>query len=567
MAKVWSKKEKVAYSFAFVMLAGLLAFSSFVTAAAFVDKESESGFKGTVGLRSYFQKGTGTKADPFVIARPRHLHNLSKLQSLGALKTKLYFSLGYDADTTDADDTLKFFESDSSNNQIAYLDMSDTSTSPLYSIGNEAKPFLGIFEGNNLEIKNLTVNSGPQDIGVFGYTYTGSAVQNVFFTNLNIVSNGYDPTISDLDALYSTSMSDLGSLSYMNSSLEQAVSLTTAAPSPLLTDPNLDGYFLSTFPATKPANDVSFYYISSSEYLKVNSDYTRATIDYTALTDTTNTDFVGVDGAVLSCRLSLVASLFRDSVTYTRILSTYRVNFKNTIVNSASTITISAQLDYVEENNTSGITNYAHGVNVGYLIGHCDGSASSCYVYNGTIKTNQNSAFQTFVQESETGLIGEVGPAIKNDYLPKPSDTGVLNFTHIYDDVMGTQDAVSATNPFTGGTYYTFTPAAGTSDKYAPLLRQTYVTGDEKRITSGTNNVDFIGQTVVKDEPGYNRGLGVFSLITCNNYTQSESSYYGGLGDFAITKGSSFTKFYYTTAEFNGSYLDSTGARQRLPFL
>ena len=49
-----------------------------VSLAAFVKKSDEkTGLNGDVGLRNYYQKGSGTLYDPFVISRPIHLYNLS----------------------------------------------------------------------------------------------------------------------------------------------------------------------------------------------------------------------------------------------------------------------------------------------------------------------------------------------------------------------------------------------------------------------------------------------------------------------------------------------------------
>src|SRR5574344_354326 len=74
-----------------------LGFGTTVSYALFKADSNQSGkFGGTVGLRSYFQQGSGTEADPFVISRPVHFYNLTRLQNLGIFSSTTYFTLGYD---------------------------------------------------------------------------------------------------------------------------------------------------------------------------------------------------------------------------------------------------------------------------------------------------------------------------------------------------------------------------------------------------------------------------------------------------------------------------------------
>ena len=60
-----------------------------------VNPDSGEGINGSVGLRKYFDSGTGTSSDPYNITRPMHLYNLSRLQALGAFLSKKY-SLKYE---------------------------------------------------------------------------------------------------------------------------------------------------------------------------------------------------------------------------------------------------------------------------------------------------------------------------------------------------------------------------------------------------------------------------------------------------------------------------------------
>ena len=58
-----------------------LAVSSVAIAsmAAFVQKtENGGGADGDVGLRNYYQKGDGSRLDPFIISRPIHFYKIGR---------------------------------------------------------------------------------------------------------------------------------------------------------------------------------------------------------------------------------------------------------------------------------------------------------------------------------------------------------------------------------------------------------------------------------------------------------------------------------------------------------
>ena len=98
---------------------------------------------GAVG--SYFDGGTGTETDPYIIKQPRTLYNLAWLQDLG------YFN--HETVTTNNEKRIKptYFKLDSETNTI---DMKDIKLPP---IGTTRYPFASHFEGNNNVITNLTV--------------------------------------------------------------------------------------------------------------------------------------------------------------------------------------------------------------------------------------------------------------------------------------------------------------------------------------------------------------------------------------------------------------------------
>ncbi|XFA99622.1 hypothetical protein ACAG96_03325 [Candidatus Izemoplasma sp. B36] len=125
--------------------------------------------------KSYFDSGTGTELDPFIINEPEHFFNLAYLQNLGQFNgSTYYFELSSSIDFSQAS-----------------VDLYKT----IYPIGTGQYPFVGSFEGNFYTISNFSVDgNGLQDIGVFGNLGDYSVVQNLFIEQPTIISN---PSTSD----------------------------------------------------------------------------------------------------------------------------------------------------------------------------------------------------------------------------------------------------------------------------------------------------------------------------------------------------------------------------------
>lgn len=108
-------------------------------------------------LKSSFEGGSGTSADPYTISTPNHLRNLQKMNILGVFSENTYFKLS---------------------NTIPAAGMT-WSGEDLRPIGSEDYPFYSQFDGNGKRINNLVVNGGQtSDIGMFGYTSAGSNVSD-----------------------------------------------------------------------------------------------------------------------------------------------------------------------------------------------------------------------------------------------------------------------------------------------------------------------------------------------------------------------------------------------------
>lgn len=565
----WGKHKKLLAAFFTVCLTGTLAFVTYASVALFLQTKDTTGdYPGEVGLRSYFQKGSGTEADPYVISRPVHFYNLTRLQNLGIFGSKTYFSLGYD---TNNDGSLEFYKSNSGTGTQSYLDMS--SYSRVRCIGSEGSPFYGVFEGNGKEIYGLNVQAGPEDVGVFGYTYTGSNVKDLYLNGVTITDDGWDNTVDGLSSVYGLGSS--GSASFTT-----AANVTTALTSTKQTFSDLAGHFTLTAPTDLALTGLGYKFRSSSEYFTVvdNGDGTAYVTVNTGADNASagkccianNSVFTSVDSNQLSTRFSVIATYYKDGYTYSHVLATYLVSFINHIASGgADTITMSAATDYLyaTDPTNSSYTEYQHGVNIGYLIGHCDGSLSNAYVFDCTLSLNNDVSGYSFThkaQETETGLIGEVGPAINNQFTPRYAydnngDSGVVNFTGLYNSIIGTSSFTQVTDASTGN-YWKFTPAAGTSDIFLKYLRNNHLSGSNfSYVTNAKNSLDFAGQKVIQDDKNasgtttIDRGLGVFSLATSDWDNSSSSGFTNGFGAFAVSSGAAYSEIYYTTSEYYDS--------------
>lgn len=101
--------------------------------------------------RTYFERGSGTASDPYVIARPLQLYYLAWLQDMGVFNQDL-----------DNDGTLDtfYFELGCMNGQDTDENMEiDMSGMTLPPIGTTTYPFVSSFNGNGRTISNLTVSN------------------------------------------------------------------------------------------------------------------------------------------------------------------------------------------------------------------------------------------------------------------------------------------------------------------------------------------------------------------------------------------------------------------------
>ena len=540
----------------------VLCFS--VSIALYNKSVNGNGTYGEVSLRSYYECGSGTETDPYVITRPRHLYNFSRLQGLGIYGEKKYFQLGkVDLGGVDSGGVPMCYTSDSSNEQKPYLDMSTSNrdTNPINAIGSEALPFYGEFDGQNVEIKNLNVYANPQDAGLFGYTAHGSVVQNLFLSNVTIHALGYTSGYADLYSPESTIGNNAyfvyepndGSL-FINYTKDYGNTEFTYYYANNTTDFEFDEASSSDIPTVSihaPSNSYIFSSLLSGDLITTNENG-KVTPNIQRLFEFFKTEKEKED-AKFPIQASSAASLIVSSVDsygqkHSKVLLTVEFDFT---LESASSTFISMGAHVGGD----------HGNNIGLVAGHCDGTINNCYVYNGSFHMNDGGqGYYSLDNGSNLGLIGKVGGTVQN-VLATESDVGVkegknigvLDFTTIYSDIIDNNSFVGShtASGLTAGV--TYVPIDTT--KYKDYLR--YYNGDY--ITIHEDAVAFKGRSIVS-----NTDLGVFTIATDAKTTGMHSDAGQNIGNSVIVEDSNLTiddasgsgnyYVYYSTAEFNKSY-------------
>ncbi len=535
------------------------------TIALYNKTVSGNGTYGEVSLRSYYECGSGTQEDPFVITRPRHLYNFSRLHGLGLYGEKTYFQLGkVDLGGIDSNGQPLCYVDDSSNTRISYLDMSssDFNTIPINAIGSEALPFYGEFDGQDVEIKNLNVYANPEDAGLFGYTAHGSSVHNLFLSEVTIHALGYTSDYADLynpestignnvsfvynpnDGSDITTTIDkeygdtLFSYFYANNTTDFEYTEQGSSPIPFVT-------------INAPSNSYAFNSLVSGDLITIN-EQNQIVPNMDRLFEFFK-EKKNEDEAKFPIQASSSVSLV--------VSSTDRYGQKH------SKVILSLEYDFTLESGSSNFISMGvrvggdHGSNIGLVVGHCDGSVYDCYVYNGHFRMNDGGAgYSNLANGSNLGLIGLVGGTVQN-ILADESDVGakegknigVLDFTTIYRDIIDNNSFVGSHAASGVSTGVTYIPVS--TSKYLDYLRVyngTYITKE-------ANAVSLRGRAIVT-----NTDLGVFTVAT-----DSGTSGNGADSDQNIDSSLILTEnlaindnyyIYYSTGEFNKSMNSKTGS-------
>ncbi len=550
-------------------LVSTIALSVGMTIALYQKSVKGNGTYGEVSLRSYYESGSGTEEDPFIITRPRHLYNLSRLQGLGVYGEKTYFQLGkVDLGGVDSNGVPMCYADDSSTIKKPYLDMSgsDRDTNPINAIGSEALPFYGEFDGQNVEIKDLNVYCNPQDAGLFGYTAHGSMVKNLFLSNVTINALGYTDEYADLYSPEST-IGNNAWFVYTPNDGGESINITSDYANTVFTYFNANNTTdfeyteqgsspIPTVSIHAPSNSYTFSTLLSGDLVTLNEngeiipDLTRV---FEFFKEKKNEDDAKFPIQASSAASLIVSSVDRYGQKHSKVLLNLEYDF--TLDTESSTfISMGVRI--------SG----DHGNNIGLVAGHCDGSISNCYVYNGSFQMNNGGAGYNYLANgSDLGLIGKVGGTVQN-ILASESDVGakegksigVLDFTTIYRDIISDTsfDGSHTQSGLTAGVTYNPIPTT----KYLQYLR--YYEGNY--ITIAEDAVSFRGRQIIT-----NTDLGVFTVATDARTT----GMHGDAGqsidrsvvvtddDLTIDDASGEGNYYiyYSTGEYNKDYHTAHG--------
>ncbi len=508
------------------------------TLALYVKDASSGGSYGEIALRSYYERGSGSQEDPFVITRPRHMYNFARLQGLGVYGEKKYFQLGMVGLGGDTSGEPRCYLGDGSNTVVPFLDMSGTDYH-INAIGSESVPFYGQFEGNNLEIKNLTLYADPEDAGLFGYTAHSSVVKNLFLDNIDIRTMGYtdayanlysagstlsqgvtflydpNPAIADDSIEFTVSSADYGYASFSAESAESFVyddsgtipeitgrvdkrsgssilASTTITPALVNAGINFDGYKYKTLVSgdfIKPNASGSAWVPDMAEVFAFFAEKRTPTETYTPTYPMT-----------ASTALSVMASqVDPQGLEHTKVLLS--VEFYFTLESgNATTITMETR------------PGSSHSNNVGLIIGHCDGSVANVYVHDGSFHLNSgdDSTYHAMEHRSSLGLVGLVGNTVHNKIAEESDgtaaagkDVGVLDFTTVYDDIITASSFTGEGGQSVASGGVTYVPNGST--KYLDYLRN----NGSNYVTRDTSSVSLRQYRVVRSSD-----LGVFTIAS-----------------------------------------------------
>lgn len=371
-------------------------------------------------------------------------------------------------------------------------------------------------------------------------------------------------------------------------------------------------YLIVNFPEEAADRPFKYSWVASSSLvqekyvLDIDGD-THAdkaiVIDMTSLANSPN--FSSGDDMQVDTRISIMATCEVGGYKFSRVIQSYLLEFRSngdkyenteTVTDCKGNVSCNIYCDYTHSPEGAStpdiVTNYHHGNNIGFLVGHLNGSLSDSYVYNGRFTFNQT-GYTPILTESDSGLVGELGKNVINSIDPEIGITvngniGIMNFTKIYKMIRkdmvadktytlacGKQTPTGSNDPVS---YISYDPFINedTFDNFSEYLRQDAVTGnrhyiiqtneDMKQkdtytisntsdIKSDFNKVDFLWNKVIQDEDDVDRGLGVFKIITSHVDGHPEDAYgsyfLNGIGDSQIVNGVAKTEVFFSTAEYD----------------
>ena len=481
------------------------------------------------------------------------------------------------------------YEDDSSSRKVPFLNMSesDFDNQPINAIGSESVPFYGVFNGHNIEIKNLTVYADPEDSGLFGYTAHGSEVKNLYLSEIEINALGYTNRFANLygdsqvaaegtKLIYTVGdddpedfeLTDTAKAMYLDFNISDYLSWDGQGNAPSIS--NEIDLPIITFDSDN--ENYKYKFLISGDFL----DYYPQGQDQQVKVDLASTfkffwneinhpdDPDGPDPSYpinASSSVSLVASTVDNyGLEHAKVISSMQFDFS--LSEGSDYLTMTAHLGEKHTNN------------IGLIIGHCDGSVSDCYVSSGTFVMNDpnsdtSNTYNAMANGSNYGLIGKIGGTVHSKIAEDSGGgtvagkaVGVLDFSTIYDEIVS--DNSFGGSHTGGGIYYTPKNDTPKARQYLPYLR----THNSQYVTEAAKTISFRGRRVIS-----NSDLGVFTIAT-DYYTEGVDDTSGSnLGYSVIRKDANAPEsgnyyIYYGTGEFDKtqcSYDDYVKSMNTIP--
>ncbi len=110
----------------------------------------------------------GTATHPYLIESVDDLNTLASDVNSGTIYSGVYFKLTADLDYKNA--------------TFTPIGMGD-------ELGDVAKPFVGIFDGNDKTIRNITYSSDGIGVGLFGYIFSPAVIKNINLVDCSFTGN------------------------------------------------------------------------------------------------------------------------------------------------------------------------------------------------------------------------------------------------------------------------------------------------------------------------------------------------------------------------------------------
>ena len=451
-------------------------------------------------LTSYFDpdSGDGSQAYPYVITKPVHFYNLSRLCAAGYdFDSSTCFRVGkkniegtgntdYQVYAVDEDGSIKSGVY-SKTLDMSFYNGSNIEHPSLVPIGTSRHPFVSKINGSNITIDGININgAGCSDIGVFGYVGSSASIRNLYFDNVSIdigVPTGTDAYHTHADGKYNIGyiaghVVEEDSFSYVY--VNRAEVTNSVAPS-VIGKTHYGIFGLCDSASTPITNSsVSEYRVDpNTVYSYMNTNYssfsskavTTRNTEYTVSSTAFSTAFASGNSSYdlkgKSSGTSYNYSL--STIGHQGMDTTYNISYGNSHSNMLATTQVVPAGVSIDTINTPGTYMYydTSAAKWKYYVITAGGSTSSVtfnvftisYIYNST-------TYYLYFDDSTTSL---KATAYNNGTSPSTSST---NYWFCFKESLSSSDVgvESLASVGSSGRYYVYVPAY---DKYLYITNST----------------------------------------------------------------------------------------------